>query len=90
MVLEIVIVVVTLVGILYWLIRGRRQTQTVKRLDASVGQGRAPSSPEKDDALERFRAVHAKARDNLSKVQEGIEADPHRATKAFRHFMKRE
>lgn len=90
MILEIVIVAATLVGILYWLIAGRRRRSRAADVDVPLERVVEPPSPEKDAALERFRAIHAKARDNLAKVQEGIETDPRRATNAFRQLMKRE
>lgn len=88
--LEIVIVVVTLVGVLYWLIRGRGHSVKPTGVHTSAEPDGDLPSPEKDEALERFRVVHAKARDHLAKVREGIESDPHRATQAFRQFMNKE
>lgn len=90
MVVEIVIVLATVVGVLYYLIRGLFRSPDAPGTGSAREEGMPESSPEKSEALEKFRAIHAKARDNLSKVQEGIDTDPRRATKAFRQLMKRE
>ena len=55
--------------------------------------GRPPQTKEeaqaKDDALEKFKQVHAAARDNRKKISKQVQEDPERATRALRSMMKR-
>lgn len=79
---------------LRWMWRGSSGRDVPSPKGRGAGSSGAASSAggddsDKDAALAKFRAVHEAARDKRKQLQQAVEKDPDRATRAMRSMMKR-